>query len=259
MLYAGIDLGSEVCKSVLMDDEVVLVSNLCDVGYQDASLVCAQSLETLLKKSAVAADKITVIGCTGLPFENEGKTVARFSESLCLARGAAYCHHSDGVLLDMGSGKSTAVGFDRMGKPRKMVRTGGCASGTGEFLSVLARVLDIRVEDMGEIASRSQREIGLLSNCTVFAESEVISLLHNRISAEDIAAAILREMANQVCPLIRQIGFYKNVVLTGGAAGNLFLAEEIQRRMDPGVRILFCPRETAAVGAALAAREKSIF
>ena len=129
-----------------------------------------------------------------------------------------------------------------------------CAAGTGRFLEVMSRVLDIRVEDMGEVSSHSTKELSISSTCAVFAESEVISRMSNNETVEDIAAGIHRSVAKKTASLVTRMGpIRKDVVMSGGVAQNSGVVKALENILNCNIIVPDKCQLAGAIGAALIA------
>ncbi len=126
-----------------------------------------------------------------------------------------------------------------------------CAAGTGRFLDVMARVLEVRVEDLGDLGAQSKKHVGISSTCTVFAESEVISQLSMGTDKCDIINGIHHSVAGRVAGLAHRIGVVKDLVMTGGVAQNRGVVSALEEEL--GCPILTSPltQYNGALGAAL--------
>ncbi len=131
-----------------------------------------------------------------------------------------------------------------------------CAAGTGKFLEVLASTLGIKLDEMGEMALRSETPVEITSVCTVFAESEVISLLAEGKDVQDIVAGLHRAIAKRVSGLVRQIGIAEDVVMTGGVAKNKGVVKALEDELGVRINVPDEPQIVGAYGAGIIAREK---
>lgn len=131
-----------------------------------------------------------------------------------------------------------------------------CAAGTGRFLEVMSRVLDIRVEDMGEVSRHSTKELSISSTCAVFAESEVISRMSNNETVEDIAAGIHRSVAKKTASLVTRMGpIRKDVVMSGGVAHNSGVVKALEDILKCSIIVPDKCQLAGAIGAAIIAYE----
>lgn len=256
MITAGVDIGSEIMKVVIMENEIMLASRTEAIGAMDAVTAGELALGLAMVKAGITKDNIRCIATTGLSGIAMPSVDERLDESACICRGAIYAAPSVRTVLDLGAFKSVAVRCDSRGIALKIVRNDNCATGTGKYLSMICKVLGIAIEDMADLAFSSKEAVEVESTCTVFAESEVISLLHQNQSPEDIARGALKSLAKRVYPLLVNVGMTGDVMLAGGVAQNRVLVAELQDLIGRNRAILQGPREISALGAALIARKR---
>lgn len=131
-----------------------------------------------------------------------------------------------------------------------------CAAGTGRFLDVMAKILEVNINDMGKMGILSENPCEISSTCTVFAESEVISRLSNNISIKDIIAGINKSVATKVATLARRNGIENTVVMTGGVAQNIGVIKAMEKELKTTIKTSPLAQFTGALGAALYAWEE---
>lgn len=179
----------------------------------------------------------------------------RITEITCHARGAAFFFPRARTVVDIGGQDSKVISLSRGGRTADFAMNDRCAAGTGRFLEVMARALEMDLEEMGPRSLASRKALTVSSLCTVFAESEVVSLIARGAAPEDIAWAIHLAVADRVAALAERVRVLPPVVMTGGVAKNPGARKALEKRL--GVR-LFVPPEpqiAGALGAALVARE----
>ncbi|MEK7822380.1 MAG: acyl-CoA dehydratase activase, partial [Planctomycetota bacterium] len=163
------------------------------------------------------------------------------------------------TIIDIGGQDSKAVALTTDGPSGPRVvdfcMNDKCAAGTGRFLEVMARVLDVDIKEMGPLSQKSTREINISSMCTVFAESEVISLIHQKHNKEDIISGLHTAIARKVLSLVQRLDIREEVTLTGGVMKNVGVVEKLQQELSPRkVNLPEEPQIVGAIGAALLAR-----
>ena len=171
----------------------------------------------------------------------------------CSAKGAAWLHPSVRTVIDIGAEESLAVKCDATGKVLNFAKNDKCAAGVGAFVDAMAKALDVRIEDMGELSLRSQQEIQVNVTCVVFAESEVVSLIHSGTPEVDIARAIHDAIASRTVAMVRRIGIEQDILLIGGGANNVGIVDSLEREMGVKVIVPEKPQFVSALGAALLA------
>ena len=157
------------------------------------------------------------------------------------------------TIIDVGGQDSKAIRIDEEGQVCDFVMNDKCAAGTGRFLEVMAKALELKSDDLGSIAFDSKNPAAISSVCTVFAESEIVSLRGEGKKREDIVAGIHNAIASRINSMIMQIGCEDPVVLTGGVERNEGLVRAFQNEMQREVKVPDYPQLTGALGAALIA------
>jgi predicted CoA-substrate-specific enzyme activase len=160
------------------------------------------------------------------------------------------------TVIDMGADKCLVVKC-RDGKPLNTVRNDRCASGTGRFLKVAAKPLGVDVEEMGRLSLDSHKDVEINNTCAVFAESEIISLIHLKQHPEDIARAVFRGLARRVYTMIIKVDFKKDLVMVGGIAKNVGMVKAMEEQAGCHILIPEDPIIVGALGAALIASERN--
>jgi predicted CoA-substrate-specific enzyme activase len=182
--------------------------------------------------------------------------VAR-TEISCHARGAFHLFSDVATIIDIGGQDSKAIRVGPGGRVLDFAMNDKCAAGTGRFLEVMAGALGISLPDMADLALASTVEITISSTCTVFAESEVVSLISQGRAPADIASAICRAIAQRTAGLAARVGISDRVVMTGGVAKNQAVVRMLADKLGFGISVPEEPQITGALGAALIARANS--
>jgi predicted CoA-substrate-specific enzyme activase len=256
MIYAGVDVGSLSTDAVLIDDEkIILAYSIVPTGVntKKASEECLKQTLAQINKSQ---DEITYTVSTGysrvrVPFADEQVT-----EITCHAKGANYFFPEARTVLDIGGQDSKAMKITKDGKVLEFAMNDKCAAGTGRFLEVMARALEIELDEMGELSLQSTKKLKISSVCTVFAESEVVSLLARGESAADIALALHEAISQRTKGLMAKVGIEQPVVITGGVAKNIGIIKSLEEILKIKLLIPSEPQIIGALGAALLARTK---
>jgi predicted CoA-substrate-specific enzyme activase len=193
---------------------------------------------------------------TGYGRHNVEEADGEMSELSCHAKGAALLFSEARTVIDIGGQDAKALRIDAGGKLENFVMNEKCAAGTGRFLEVMARVLEVRQEDMEKLAAMRTRRVDISSTCAVFAESEVISQLSAGTDRADIIDGIHRSVAARVAGLAKRVGVKPGVAMTGGVAQNNGVRLALQEEL--GVPVLASPlsQYAGALGAALLAFQK---
>jgi predicted CoA-substrate-specific enzyme activase len=260
MIFAGIDIGSVVSKAVIINQrEEILAFSLIPTSY-DRQQSGAQVLKVALEESHQPKEDIGYTVSTGYgrrAFTSSDKVLP---EIICHARGTRFLLPEARTIIDIGGQDSKVIQLDEQGMVTRFEMNDKCAAGTGRFLEVLTeRILNIPIEELGPLSLKSKKPFTLSSICTVFAESEIISLLSEHRAKEDIAYGLNRAIARRVIAMGvgGQISFEEPVVFTGGVAKNMGVVKAIEEELGKKVITLKEPQITAALGAAIFARERA--
>ena len=251
MYVIGIDSGSTSTNAVIMDtNRNIKAFSVLRTGAKSGESeerILADVLEkTNLKREDISWIVSTGYGRVSIPFADENVT-----EISCHGRGAHYFNPKIRTILDIGGQDSKAIKLDANGEVIDFVMNDKCAAGTGRFLEAIARTLEIGIDELGPSALKSTEEIEITSMCTVFAESEVISLIANNKEEADIANGICRAIANKAYSLMKRVGLEPDFMMTGGVAKNPGVVRAVEEKIQSGLYICPEPEIVGAVGAAL--------
>jgi predicted CoA-substrate-specific enzyme activase len=248
MYSVGIDIGSVATKAVLFDGSI-MGSVIIPTGWspRDAS---REALDRLLGKSGIERASMQSIIVTGY-----GRALADFAdqavtEIACHGRGAHYLDAGVRTVLDIGGQDSKAISIDEQGNVTDFVMNDKCAAGTGRFLDVMAHLLGGEVQDLDRMAAGAEAQT-ITNMCTVFAESEVISLLARGASKESIARGILESIAGRAAALLGRVSVEPLIAFTGGASRSAVLKELIQQKIGKPLFVSPHAQIAGALGAAL--------
>ena len=255
MPVAGVDVGSVAAKAVIFDPQsrsllgkAVLPTgwNAREAGEKALAAACADA-------GGIAASRIvgTGYGRISLPFADKVVT-----EITCHARGAVHLFPGTGVVLDIGGQDSKVIAIAPDGSVTNFVMNDKCAAGTGRFLDVMARVLEVKVEDLGTLGAQSTKNVSISSTCTVFAESEVISQLSLDTDKRDIINGIHHSVASRVAGLAHRVGVRDQVVMTGGVAQNTGVVKALEEELGHIIYTSPLTQYNGALGAALFAYQR---
>jgi len=259
MLVAGVDVGAATAKAVVVSDSKVVGQAVIPTG--DRIVVAADKVTRLaLEMAGMWRDNFdfgagfdyvisTGYGRHGVPFANKAVT-----EIICHAQGAHFLLPATRTIIDIGGQDSKAIGLDEKGNVINFVMNDKCAAGTGRFLEVMAQVLGVTIEEMGPIALTSKNPCQISSTCTIFAESEMVSLRAEGKSREDLIAGIVRAVSSRVAVMGKTVGFKRDVVFTGGVAKNVGVKKALEEEIKMEIIVPEEPQTMGALGAALLAK-----
>ncbi len=251
---AGIDVGAHSTKAVIMSSGAILATAEV-VSGEGGEAAARQALEAALAQAGLAWDDVSSIVATGV-----GRTAVSFahkqsSEVACQAKGVGYLLPGTGFVINLGAESSRALRLNDQGRVEGFSNHEKCAAGSGLFLETVARILQINVEEMGELALTASASEEVASHCAVFAESDVISHIHRGLPREVILAGVHQAVADRLMEVAQHARPRSPVVMTGRPARNRALVSEIERRLGLPIAVPETPELVGALGAALLAQE----
>jgi len=257
-LVAGIDVGSTTAKVVLIKDGLPVMAAIAPTGA-DCNAAAVKVIFTALKQIGMKQTDIEYMVATGygrraIEFGNEVIT-----EISANARGAVYLGSDRGKvksIIDVGGQDTKAIVLDENGRITNFVMNDKCAAGTGRFLDVIARALQEPIDNFVKISLESKNPVTVNSTCTVFAESEVISLIAKKIEKKDIIAGLHKSIAKRIIDLGKIAGIKPLIFFDGGGAKNLALKTEMEKEVGYEIYVPKHPQIVIALGAAIFAFEK---
>ncbi len=254
-MYAlGIDIGSTSGEALILDGNQVVAWSVVDTGY-NSQRAAMLALDEVLTRSGLVRDQLDPIVATGY-----GRVAVEFADSQvteisCYARGIHHLYPKVQTVIDIGGQDSKVVAIGPGGRPLDFAMNDKCAAGTGRFLEVIGRALQLDLEELGSWALRARRAADISSTCTVFAESEVITLVAEGIPREEIVAGICHSIARRVGGMARRVGVEPPVAFAGGVAKNLGVVRALEQVLGERLIVPEEPQIVGALGAALLARD----
>jgi len=253
----GVDIGSLATKIVLIDDNKNMLDWRLNRSTYDFKRVGRNLFKDILDKNNLSRSDVFVMS-TGYGRNTIEFADDRITEITAHARGAQYFYPEAHSVVDIGGQDSKAIVMSsKTGNVIDFQMNDKCAAGTGRFLEVMANALEIPLDKMGEIALRSNNPASISSTCTVFAESEVISLFAQGTSKENIAAGIHKSIAKRVAGMAKRIGVEPLLVFCGGVAKNIAVKRYLEKELEFEIVRPEYPQLTGALGAALLAMDKN--
>ncbi|RXZ53197.1 CoA activase [Senegalimassilia faecalis] len=253
MIGIGIDIGSTATKAVVANDTGDIAEKLVmPTGF--SSVEAADEVAKRLQQAGYDANELPVVatgyGRIAVPYANKVVT-----EITCHARGAWALFAEDGTVVDVGGQDTKAIGL-AAGKVRKFVMNDKCSAGTGRFLEIMADRLGVSQQELARLAAAGQPTV--ISNmCTVFAESEVISLVGKGEPRENIARGVIDSVVSRVATLVGQVPASR-YFLTGGLCENDYVRLRLSEELSAPVDSCENGRFAGALGAALLAAELDV-
>lgn len=252
MITAGIDAGAATTKAVLLCDREILGYRVADTGF-DFSTTARDLYSALVADAGIAPREISGTCATGYGRNLISGATKSVSEITAQARGVAFFFPEVRGIIDVG-GQDAKVIVVTDGRVSDFLMNDRCAAGTGKFLEHTARALEVTVGDLAALAMASRQPARISSMCTVFAESEVISLRARGISREDIAAGLIDAIAGRVLVMAGRMGFRSHIAFVGGVAKNAAMRAALEKSLGIALFVPPEPQITAALGAAILAQ-----
>jgi predicted CoA-substrate-specific enzyme activase len=241
---AGIDIGSRAVKLVVMESGSVVRSLVEDTG-SDPLAVCRRLL------AGVACDSVTATGYGRHLFKERWPAAEVITEIKAVARGAAALVPACRTVIDIGGQDSKAITLGPDGKVQKSVMNDRCAAGSGQFLEMMATALAFERDEFIAAACRASRAEQLNSLCTVFAQSEVVSLIARGAAREEIALGAHQAIVRRTVALAGGVPLEDAIVFTGGCARNPRLVSLLGEALKRPLHVPPAPQSVAALGCAL--------
>lgn len=254
-LYAGIDSGSTSTDVVIIDrDKNIIAQSILPTGA-GAAAGADRALDEALAQAGLSRSDINATVTTGYGRTAVGLGDQSITEITCHAKGAYFLDPSVRTIIDIGGQDSKVIRLDENGNVTNFVMNDKCAAGTGRFLELMARTLELSLDDMSRLGLEWKEDVTISSMCTVFAESEVVSLIAENRTPADIIHGLNRSVATKTCALCRRVGGEESYMMTGGVSKNRGVVSEIKKILGVKLHISDKAQLNGALGAALFALE----
>jgi len=250
MIVAGIDVGAVATKAVILKDGEVVGKGIATTGVEQKEAI-EEALAEAIKNAGISRSDIERIGATGA-----GGKVVDFADNkeiqdvVADAAGVHFLFPQAKTVIDVGGEESRGIKVDERGKVADFALNERCAAGAGAFVEAMARALEVKTEEMGELSLKSTQDIEINAQCTIFAESEVVSQIHAKTTKPDIARAVHEGMATRIVSMARRAGIEGEVALIGGVAYNSGFVDRMKRHIGKDLLISEDPQIVGAIGAA---------
>ncbi len=253
--FAGIDSGSTSTDVVILDKDRKVVTGIILPTGAGAAIGAERALEEALKKSGLNREDIDALVTTGY-----GRTAIQagdksITEITCHARGAHYLDPEVRTVVDIGGQDSKVIRLDGDGAVVNFVMNDKCAAGTGRFLEMMARTMEMSLDEMSKTGLTYKEDITISSMCTVFAESEVVSLIAQNKATDDIVHGLNKAVASKTAALARRVGGEEKYMMTGGVSKNQGLVMTLEEKLGTKLVISDMAQLCGALGAALFAAD----
>ena len=255
MHVAGIDVGSKLTKVAIMNEDKEILSYVIVRTGTDHKKTSQEAFEEAVKKAGLKKEDVKKVVATGF-----GKISAPFADDeitqvIAAGKGAFYVRPSTRTVIEVGAEESRAVRLDENGNVKDFALADKCAAGAGSFVDAMIRYLEVTPDEFGQLALQATKAIPMNAQCVVFAESEVVSLLHSNVPKAEISRAIHDAIADRVAAIARRIDIQDDILIIGGLANDIGFIESMKRELEREVYVPenYPPELVPAIGAALSA------
>ena len=256
MISAGMDLGTQRVKVVILKDKQIIGKSQHFSGFEP-TIAAEQALQEALQKAKLSRKDIEHLTATGAGVNMAPSADSTVSMMGADAKAGTYYFPSARTIIDVGAEDARAVKCDERGVLQDFVVNARCAAGAGTFIEAMARALEVKLEDMGSLSLKAERASSINASCVIFAESDVVSLIHKDEPKTEIARAIFDAMAERVASMVLRLGVNKDIVLVGGVGKDDGFVASLKRRLGTEILIPEDPIYAGAVGAALVAAKRA--
>lgn len=239
-------------KGAIVQDGVFLGSKTSTNGL-DLKKASQEVYFQLLSELGIKSNAVHRIVSTGYGRKNVDIAEKSITEISCHAAGVTFLRPDAATIIDIGGQDSKAISINKQGKVENFVMNDKCAAGTGRFLEVLARTLETELDEFGRISLQAEHPVNINSMCTVFAESEVISLIAKGESRENIIAGIHFSIAGRTSAMAKNVGHTPPIIITGGVAKNIGVLKALESKTGQTIEVPENPQVIGALGAAVLA------
>jgi len=253
MITAGIDMGAKNVKVVVLRDGEVIGRAMKAAGFEAAE-TARQVLEAALKEAGVTRSAVQKLVATGAGREDAPDQDSNLTEVGCVSRAATHLVPEVRTVIDVGAEEGRAIRCGDHGKVVDFAINEKCAAGSGAFTEAMARALEVSIDELGPLSLKSTKAIPMNAQCAVFAESEVVSMIHSNVAKPDMARSVHDAIASRIISMVRKVGYTPPLMLVGGLARNVGFVDSLKRGLEiDDLHIPDNPEFCAALGAALAA------
>ncbi len=257
MPVAGIDVGSLTAEVVILDQQKILHSVILPTGA-NSKAAAEKAMGKALEAAGLERSDLEFVVATGYGRVSIEFADKRITEITCHGRGALFLEPAVRTVIDIGGQDSKVILMGDNGRVLDFAMNDKCAAGTGRFLEVMAQALEVELEKLAELSSQAKETVSISSMCTVFAESEVVSLIARGLAREDIARGLHQAVADRTAGLVHRVGLVEPVMITGGVAKNGAVVKALNEKLKINLIVPQEPQIVGALGAALLAQEELV-
>jgi len=256
MITVGVDVGSITAKAAVINDDGIAATKVILTGYNSKN-AGKQVFKGVLANAGIESSQVDCIIATGYGRNSVNFADKAVTEITCHAAGAHYLNPDIRSIIDIGGQDSKAIVINENGKVIDFAMNDKCAAGTGRFLEVMARALEVNLDEFGNMSLKADNAASISSLCTVFAESEVVSLISKGENRQNIIAGIHESIESRVVAMGNRIGLRDPVMMTGGVAKNIGVVRALEKKINTSISVSENAQVTGAIGAGLIARAQT--
>ncbi len=255
-IVAGIDVGAKNVKVVILKDGRILAHHITEAGL-DTKKACEICMKEILDASGIKGSDIDLVASTGSGRDSIPWADLKVTEILSDAKGMYTLDPDCRTLVDIGAEEARAISIKEGGKVSNFAINEKCAAGSGAFLEAMARALEVTLDEFSSIGLLSKRKVPMNAQCVVFAESEVVSMIHMGFSKEDISKAIHEAIAERAALMISKIGAKEKIYAAGGVALSPCFLKTLEEAVEKPIHVpeKISPMFVGALGAGMLALE----
>ncbi len=255
MITAGIDMGAKNIRVLILSDGEIIARTERLAGFETTQSA-EIAFEEALKQAGLTRDQIDRIVATGAGRESAPLAQETVTDVGAAAKGALKLVPQARTVIDVGAEEGRAIKTDENGKVIDFAVNEKCAAGAGSFTEAMSRALEVSLEEFGKLSLQSSKAIPMNAQCAVFAESEVVSLLHAKTPKQDISRAVHDAIADRIVSMVRRVGIVPEVALVGAVSRNPGFVDALKRGLEKDVIVPENAEFAGALGAALVAAER---
>jgi len=257
MITAGVDMGAKFIKVLILKDGEILAKTQELAGFEPIK-AAQKAFANAVSEAGLTEGDIEAIYATGAGRKSAPLAKDSITEVSAAAKGVAHTHPSVRTIIEVGAEEGRAVKCNGQGKVEDFAINEKCAAGAGSFTEAMSRALEVPLEEFGKISLQSTKSIPMNAQCAVFAESEVVSLVHAKTPKHDIAKAVHDAIASRIVSMVRRVGINKDVALIGGVSYNPGFVDALKCGLETEVIVPDNAEFVGALGAAIVAGERGI-
>ncbi|MCG6880047.1 MAG: acyl-CoA dehydratase activase [Deltaproteobacteria bacterium] len=255
--YMGVDVGSLSTDVVVIDENAKIAGSAITMTGANSTRAAESAMGQAAEQAGVSMDQIACIIGTGYGRTAVPAAKKAVTEISCHAMGARHLFPHCHTVIDIGGQDSKVIRVGTGGKVLNFTMNDKCAAGTGRFLEVMAAKLELTLEDLGKLSLSAQGEVAISSVCTVFAESEIVSLVARNHSLAEIIKGLHRSVVNRIMSMVRSVGPAGPYTMSGGVAKNQGVVALFAESLGEIPSVPDDPQLVGALGAALIAKQNA--